>query len=169
MTKFEINFDNQQDQFQLNEVSVISSCEKMLEYVCSQDNLIEESALDDFELADLTLEVDILICDNETIHQINKEYRGKDSPTDVISFALFADDEQSIIFDNTIHLGQIIISAEKTSQQAVENGHSFEKELMFLLSHGLLHLFGFDHPNDDSLEHMLNIQDEMIKVVNTFK
>ena len=94
-------------------------------------------------------EVSVLLTDNETIHVINREYRGKDMPTDVLSFALNEGDEPEILDGppETL-LGDIIISLEKASEQAAEYGHSQEREVAFLALHGLLHLLGYDHETE---------------------
>lgn len=112
---------------------------------------------------------DILLCDNDFIHTINKEYRNIDSATDVITFALYADSEDKIISDNTVNLGQIIISIDKTYSQASENDIKPEREFLNLLSHGILHLLGMDHPNDEELDRMLTLQDKMIESTNYVK
>jgi probable rRNA maturation factor len=102
---------------------------------------------------------DISFCNNETIHQINKEYRGKDSPTDVITFSLFADDENAIIYRKTAELGQIIISIDTAEKQAKE---SLEKEILTLICHGILHLFGFDHLTKKDYDFVVGIQNQVV-------
>ncbi len=86
-------------------------------------------------------EVELLLTNNAEIHELNRVYRGKDRPTDVLSFGLE---------DNT-NLGQLVISVERTQEQAKEVGNTFEEELRFLFSHGLFHLLGYDHevPEDE--------------------
>ena len=116
---------------------------------------------------DYTLE--IMLCDDEFIHGVNKEFRGIDRATDVITFALFADSEEKIVNDNVINLGQIVISMDKVKIQAEENGISEEKEFLNLLSHGILHLLGIDHKTDEELQYMLELQDKMIESVNYVK
>jgi len=114
----------------------------------------------------MTFGFDLYVCDNQTIQEINRDYRKKNHHTDVITFALFADCiESRMIVDNQINLGQIIVSAEKTVEQAKENSKEVMEEFHFLLSHGILHLFGFDHKDEDSLEFMLDIQQKMIESV----
>lgn len=93
-------------------------------------------------------ELSVTFVDNEAIRQINKEYRGKDTPTDVISFAMeeMGEDEIEIVgADMPRTLGDIIISVDRTREQAEEYGHSFQRELGFLALHGFLHLLGYDH------------------------
>ncbi len=92
----------------------------------------------------------VIIIDNERIREINREYRGKDTPTDVISFAL---EEGEDIKTDVRVLGDIYISIEKVIEQSKNYGHSFERELCFLAIHGFLHLLGYDHmtPEEESI------------------
>jgi len=87
------------------------------------------------------LEMNVVITNDNFIRKINKEYRGKDRATDVISFSYdgFSPDRKLILF------GDIIISLDTAKRQAKENGHSLEKEFATLLIHGLYHLMGYDH------------------------
>ncbi len=104
--------------------------------------------------------VSIVLVDNEYIHKINKEYRNVDRETDVISFA-FMDDEtnpESGVTD----LGEIYISLEKAHSQSKEYGHSFKRELCFLLTHGLLHLLGYDHMTEEDEKEMFGLQEEVL-------
>ena len=103
---------------------------------------------------------DIAFCNDETIHQINKEYRNKDCPTDVITFSLFADDPNAIIYRKTADLGQIIISVETAEKQAKE---SIEKEILTLICHGILHLFGFDHLTKKDYDFVVRIQNQVME------
>ncbi|WP_434511379.1 rRNA maturation RNase YbeY [Desulfitobacterium sp. AusDCA] len=92
-------------------------------------------------------EVSLTLVDDPRIHELNREYRGVDRPTDVLSFALQeeAEDEPEIMdFEDEI-LGDIIISVERARAQAEEYGHSFERELVYLAVHGTLHLLGYNH------------------------
>ena len=91
-------------------------------------------------------EVSITLTDNEHIHEINREYRKVDRPTDVISFALNEGDEPNIEGEIPVNmLGDIIISVEKAIEQAGDYGHSVRREIAFLTVHGMLHLLGYDH------------------------
>ena len=139
---------------------------KMLAFFLDNEEWVKKSCLngEDFK----TLSFDVVFCDNEKIHEINRDYRQKDTPTDVISFAIFADSEpaERFVFDEEINLGEIIISLEKTKQQAEENSHSFLDELYFLLAHGILHLAGYDHQTEETLNEMWNMQKEMTGVLD---
>ena len=90
-------------------------------------------------------EVSVTFTDNEGIRAINREYREKDAPTDVLSFPLFEEGA-----DGTRMLGDIVISLEKCRAQAQEFGHSFERECAFLTVHSTLHLLGYDHVNSEA-------------------
>ena len=110
----------------------------------------------------------IIIIDNPTIHKINKEYRDKDAPTDVISFAL-EDDKTVIEPDGVRILGDIYISIDKVHEQALEYGHSFKRELSFLAVHGLLHLLGYDHMEKSDEEVMFKKQEEFLNYYEIYK
>ena len=103
---------------------------------------------------------DISFCNDETIHQINKEYRAKDCPTDVITFSLFADDENAIIYRKTAELGQIIISIDTALKQAKT---TLEEEILTLICHGILHLFGFDHLTKKDYDFVVRVQNQVIE------
>lgn len=97
-----------------------------------------------------TAEVSVTLTNNEHIREINRNYRNKDAATDVISFALNEGEEPEIIDGPEINmLGDIIISIERAMEQAEEYGHSLERELAFLTVHGMMHLLGYDHIEED--------------------
>ena len=102
----------------------------------------------------------VIIVNNEKIHEINKEYRGIDRPTDVISFAL--EDDKSFNRNDIRVLGDIYISIDKVKSQSEEYGHSFKRELFFLTIHGLLHLLGYDHMNKEEEKIMFDKQEEVL-------
>ena len=103
---------------------------------------------------------DVSFCNNLTIKNINREYRNKDSATDVITFSLFCDDENSVIYRKTADLGQIIVSLERCFEQKTD---TFEKELLTLITHGILHLLGFDHLTKKDYDFVVRIQNAVIK------
>ena len=106
---------------------------------------IKEALESEFE-SDRPVYLSILFTGNEEIQVINKQYRGKDQPTDVISFALNEGDEPNIEGEIPVNmLGDIIISVEKAIEQAGDYGHSVRREIAFLTVHGMLHLLGYDH------------------------
>ncbi|WP_182187731.1 rRNA maturation RNase YbeY [Pectinatus frisingensis] len=100
-------------------------------------------------------EVSITLTNNENIHKLNKQYRGIDRPTDVLSFALNEGDEPKIEGGPKVNvLGDIIISVEKGTEQAQEYGHTFRREIAFLTTHGMLHLLGYDHIKEEDRSKM---------------
>ena len=103
---------------------------------------------------------DLSFCSDKTIHQINKEYRFKDSPTDVITFSLFVDDTNSIAYRKTADLGQIIVSVETADKQKKE---TLEKEILTLICHGILHLLGFDHLEKKDYDFVVGVQNKVLE------
>lgn len=95
-------------------------------------------------------EVGVTLTDNEYIKQLNTKYRNKECSTDVLSFALNEGEEPEIIDGPSVNLiGDIIISVETAQMQAEEYGHSLERELAFLTVHGMMHLLGYDHIEEE--------------------
>ncbi|WP_369902581.1 rRNA maturation RNase YbeY [Bacillus manliponensis] len=126
-------------------------------------SLIESAAK--AEGVEAEAELSITFVDNERIREINREYRGKDQPTDVISFALedMGEGEMEIVgADMPRMLGDLIISIPRTKEQAEEYGHSFERELGFLTVHGFLHLLGYDHMTEEDEQVMFGKQKEIL-------
>ena len=131
------------------EVKELDEIKKLLNYACDYCKLKNVS-------------FNIIIIDDEKIHEINKEYRGIDRPTDVISFAL--EDEKDMVLSEEVGriLGDIYISLDRCKAQAEEYGHSFLRELAFLSVHGLLHLQGYDHMKKEDEEVMFKLQDDIL-------
>jgi len=101
---------------------------------------------------DCEKEVSVILVDSLEIHEMNKQYRNIDRPTDVLSFEEYEDD----------YLGEIFICEEKVYEQAISYNHSNEREFAFLLTHGLLHLLGYDHIEKEDEEVMFKKQDELL-------
>ena len=93
-------------------------------------------------------EISLTLVDDRKIQALNCDYRGKNTPTDVLSFAYIEDEKTNITHGSAIQVGDIFISTDTAKRQAKDHKHSLEKELSILFVHGLLHLFGFDHNND---------------------
>ncbi len=117
-------------------------------------------------LTKLKLYISITLTVPEEIQKINKEYRNIDKPTDVLSFPMFQKEEleELIQSDYPVEdvLGDIIISIPKVEEQAVEYGHSFERELAYMVVHGFYHLMGYDHMNDNDKKEMRKKEDEIL-------
>ncbi|MBN9653721.1 rRNA maturation RNase YbeY [Halobacillus sp. GSS1] len=110
-------------------------------------------------------EVSVSFVDNNEIQEINRNYRQKDEPTDVISFAMqeLGEDEMNVLDENMpLMLGDIIISVDKAKEQAEDYNHSLEREFGFLALHGFLHLLGYDHMNEEDEKQMFGRQEEIL-------
>ncbi len=120
-----------------------------------------ESAVLKEKLEDVTF--NLIIVDNEYIHELNKNYRGIDRETDVITFAL--EDEDSLVMPDKLerNLGDIYISIDKARSQAEEFGHGLLRELSFLAVHGFYHLLGYDHMNPEDEAVMFKKQEEVLE------
>ncbi|MCL2818076.1 MAG: rRNA maturation RNase YbeY [Clostridiales bacterium] len=101
-------------------------------------------------------EISLLLCDDDYIRELNKSFRGKDAPTDVLSFPQLDDFDEAA--GQNLLLGDIVISCERALAQAEEFAHSRERELVFLFVHGLLHLLGHDHETEDDESEMRGLQ-----------
>lgn len=143
------------DEAEIATPAAIELVKKVLTYVAEQEG-IEKDA-----------ELSISFVSDEEIQEINRTYRGKDQPTDVISFAMQeqGEGEIQIVGEEFVILGDIIISMDRTKEQAAEYGHSFERELAFLATHGLLHLIGYDHMTEEDEKEMFAKQEKYLQAV----
>lgn len=103
-------------------------------------------------------ELSVLLTDDATIHPLNRDWRGKDRPTDVLSFSQL---EGEPIPGVPLMLGDVIISLETAKRQADERGHSLDQEVQILLVHGIVHLLGYDHEVESEAEEMEAIEREI--------
>lgn len=106
-------------------------------------------------------EVSLVFVDDAYIHQLNRDYRGVDKPTDVLSFAMDEGEEMPQGPEPDHVLGDVVISLETAQRQALEYGHSFEREIAFLAVHGALHLLGYDHQTEEDTR-VMRQQEESI-------
>lgn len=160
MTNLNIFLENTYETYDIDEVSVHKDIMQLAEYIFADMDIMSKSCLCACNYE--TVSFDIVFVNNEEIHRINKEYRQKDMPTDVITFAIFADSpkEEQYIFDGEVNLGEIIVSLDKIEEQSKENNVSFNDELYFLVSHGILHLLGFDHQTEEDYQFMVENQNK---------
>lgn len=105
----------------------------------------------------------IILVDNDKIHEINRDYRNIDRPTDVISFAAI---DSSINRELSYELGDIYISIDKVYEQANAYNHSVMREFAFLITHGTLHLLGYDHIEYDEEQIMFKKQEEVLSILD---
>lgn len=177
--KINIFSENIHKFFEINEKKAITVAKNILTFYLNEESIFNSSCL--FGQNFKSISFDILYCDNEKTHQINKEYRKKDYPADIITFAIFADSEEKFIFDKEINLGEIIISLDKVSEKArrqedekADNielallsscppAFSIENELYFLISHGIMHLLGFDHQTEEEYNFIVEAQNSALK------
>ena len=142
----------------MNEVAIYNKTDEEFPY----EEIIEKVVNKAFEVEGVKkASCSIIIVDNTFIHKLNKEYRGIDRVTDVISFAL-EDDKSMIIPDDIRLLGDIYICLDKAKEQAKEYGHSLERELCFLAVHGVYHLLGYDHETEEDAKIMFKKQEEVL-------
>ena len=114
-------------------------------------------------------EISVTFVDLDEIHELNKQYRGVDKPTDVLSFPQFYDLEEEIPEVCEICLGDVVICEQKAREQAEEFGHSFERELVYLFTHSVLHLLGYDHMEDDEKKAMREREEEIMKQIGLMR
>lgn len=150
------------------DITFIDETKKVSDETLKEVEELLQFAGDRLAIAEDT-EMSVTFMDNEAIQMINREYRNKDVPTDVISFALEEEGENEIpiLFEDEgiyfpRNLGDIMISIERAQEQAEEYGHSYERELGFLAVHGFLHLNGYDHMNPEDEKEMFDLQKEIL-------
>lgn len=138
----------------------------MFEIFNNTNNDINTSELEDYikyVVKELDIEnaiFNIIFIDNKEIRDINREYRNVDRETDVISFAL--EDNMDVVYDDFRLLGDIYISYEKAIEQAETYNHSVKREVFFLATHGILHLLGYDHMEEEDEKVMFGKQNELL-------
>lgn len=151
----------------------IENLQDKYEFDESMDKIIHEVVDECLKAQGFTIssELNLMLVDDVAIQKINKEQRGIDKPTDVLSFpmidifeGIYEPDEMDLNPETKmLMLGDIVISLERTAQQAIEYGHSFKRELAFLLSHGVYHLLGFDHQDSQSEKNMIEKQELVLQ------
>ena len=157
MTIINIFTENLYEYWKPDEKIIIENTKKLLEFYLA--NLYEKSCLYEKDFNTITL--DIVLCDSKKTQEYNRDYRGKDAPADIITFAIFADDENSFIFDGEINLGEIVIALDKVIEgvnRDISHSQNKEQELYFLISHGLMHLLGFDHQGEEEYNFVIEEQ-----------
>lgn len=131
------------------------------EYAVESENLLN--------LDKQRCELSVTFVGLDEIHELNREYRGVDRPTDVLSFPQFEDLEEEIPEVGEICLGDVVICREKAEEQAGEFGHSFERELVYLFTHSVLHLLGYDHMEEDEKKVMRQREEEIMEHIGLMR
>ena len=147
-----VTLENNQTEIAIPE-ELEETLKKAMDIVARKENLTDNT------------EVDITIVNNEEIHTLNRDYRGIDRPTDVLSFALDEGDEEPEVEDGEAEhlLGDVIISAPRAVEQGEEFGHGLTREMTYLAVHGMLHLLGYDHMEDADKKVMRAREEEILR------
>ena len=119
----------------------------------------------DYEGYDDNYGVSLSFVDNKEIHELNREYRGVDRVTDVLSFPLLSDDFEDVELEEE-SLGDIVVSLERALEQSIEYNHSFEREVCFLICHSMFHLLGYDHDTDENTKEMREKEEHILNKLN---
>ncbi|RST73856.1 rRNA maturation RNase YbeY [Siminovitchia acidinfaciens] len=150
--RLNIDFMDETDDVKQEEMNLL---EKLLNHAAEMESVDKDS------------ELSVTFVSNDAIQEINRTYRGKDSPTDVISFAMeeMGEGETEIAGAENLPrmLGDIVISIDMALKQAEEYGHSYIRELGFLTVHGFLHLLGYDHMTEEDEKRMFTRQEDILK------
>lgn len=135
--------------------------EKVIKEVLKLENVDEKKC-----------EISISFVDEEKIRQLNKDFRSIDRVTDVLSFPIedfFNEDRETLLEKPYLMLGDVVICLDVARRQAEELGHSFEREIMYLTCHSILHLLGYDHMEDNDKKIMRSKEKEVMKNLGVFK
>ena len=133
---------------------------------------MEEAAAYGAELENLDderCEISVTFVDMEEIHELNKLHRGVDKPTDVPSFPQFEDVCEEAPEEGEICLGDVVICREKAAEQAEEFGHSFEREILYLFVHSVLHLLGYDHMEEGEKKVMRAREEKIMEHIDVLR
>lgn len=155
-----LEWNNEQEEMDIPE-SLVEQLNTLLQLAAEAEGITEG-------------EVELTFVDDNQIHQLNRDYRGIDRPTDVLSFAMHEslDEELNIVYEvededeiNSISdvLGDVIISITRAKAQSEDYGHSIEREIGFLFVHGFLHLLGYDHQDEASEKEMMSKQEAVLQ------
>ena len=151
---------NEQEKYEISEELM-----KKIESVIKECENEEEIFFDN--------EISITFTDNENIRQINNDYRQKDVETDVLSFPIYEkyelDEEKNIESDFIRPLGDIVISMEKADEQSKDFGHSFEREVCYLICHSMFHLMGYDHMTEEEKKIMREKEEKIMTKLNILR
>jgi len=154
-----IDIQNEQDKFEFT-----PEMEQLIEDVIRSALKTENFDEDAFVAVTLT--------DNENIRLINNEQRGIDSPTDVLSFPVLEFEDGQMLagvgdyFEDKLILGDIVLSLERAEEQRIEFGHSFNREMGYLICHSVLHLLGYDHETEEEREVMRQKEERALNAIS---
>lgn len=163
MTNLNLYIENEYKNWKIDTEKYTQIAGKIFEFYMKTPAVYENCCLWGCEYN--TVSFDFLFCGSNKTRKINKQYRGKDYPADIITFAIFADsaEEERFVLELEINLGEIIIGLDKVIEEAAKKEVPKETELIFLISHGILHLLGFDHKNEDEFKFVADNQKLALK------
>lgn len=152
------------------EINLVNK-QNIVEYNDNLDDLIESVIKKSLESEDIDkdIEVSVSLVDNKEIKDLNKKFRGLDKETDVLSFPQYDNLKEIKGIKEYCILGDIVISLEKARQQAVEYGHSFEREVAFLTVHSMMHLFGYDHNDEENTKIMREKEEKVLALLDILR
>ena len=161
-----IECENTYNEWEINISEITKLTKNIFKYIIAQKEIFENCFLKNYQYDEIFF--DILFCDGVKTHQINKEYREKDYPADIITFAVFADsqEDERFILDGVLNLGEIIIALDKIEESAKEKEISKETELAFFIAHGIMHLLGFDHQTEQEYNFVVECQKKALESLN---
>ena len=145
-------FDDRQDKIDIKD-ELYEKIEDIVEEV-----LDYEGYSDDYDIS-------ISFVDNKEIHELNKQFRGVDRATDVLTFPMLSDEFEDVEYEE-MSLGDIVVSLERALEQSIEYGHSFEREVCFLVCHSMFHLLGYDHDTDENTREMREKEEAVLTKLN---
>jgi probable rRNA maturation factor len=148
-----VYFDDRQDKLEISQ-ELMDSMIEVIKIALVMENQTLES------------EVSVSFVDNNEIQNLNSDFRGKDMPTDVLSFPM---GEDEFGMEEEVILGDIVISCERALEQSADFGHSFEREMLYLTAHSILHLLGYDHMIEEEKVIMRGKEKEIMKEIEVFK
>lgn len=163
MSDFNIFSENIYEGWQVDEKKFVDLARAIIRFYLSIPEVYGRCCLNGFDYN--VVSFDFLYCDGEKTHSINKEYRNKDYVADIITFAIFADSDEKFIFDGEINLGEVIIALDKVIEEADKKNVTKEYELAFLISHGILHLLGFDHQSEEDYNFVIDLQNKALESI----
>lgn len=140
--------------------------------IVNEENAVNSELMELLEKAasaciDMDVEISLSFVSLEEIHRLNREYRGVDSPTDVLSFPMFDSMDElrqaCSISDTEVPLGDVVICMDRIAEQAQEFGHSQERETAYLFTHSVLHLLGYDHMEEEDKKAMRAREKEIME------
>ncbi len=153
--------ENVNEDYEIDVEGWAETAKKLFANLLNHDEIAVGNCLSDYDFDSVFF--DITFTNAQDTHELNKTYREKDYPADIITFAIFADDADSLIIDRRVVLGDIIIALDKVEEMAKEEGKTFDYELKFLIAHGILHLLGFDHQTEEEYNFVVKHQNDAIK------